>query len=235
MLRWFRIGCLLPRVKRAHPHVSTTLLSWDIPLNSFNGSLWDVLLRCSKLLLGAWLDSFTMILRCWLVKWAHPLVSMTLWSRVMFNWKAVYMVKWAVLHHRKSMGQIRDAPAPPGVQLLPHFEVWSYRACQPLQMWQMSHFCEIHSLSYEAWAVLHHRKSMGQLWDAPAPQGATFTPFWGMVLQSLPASSNVANFTFLWNPLSELRGVKVFRNVKSMRFFLPLFCPWGKHRTPDRL
>ncbi len=39
---------------------------------------------------------------------------------------------------------------PPGVQLLPHFEVWSYRACQPLQMWQISHFCEIHSLSYEA-------------------------------------------------------------------------------------
>ncbi len=69
-----------------------TLLSWDIPLISFNGSLWDVLLRCSKWLLGAWLDSFTMILRCWLVvwvKWARPLVSMTLWSRVMFNWKAV--------------------------------------------------------------------------------------------------------------------------------------------------
>ncbi len=59
-------------------------------------------------------------------------------------------ISWAVLHHRKSMGQIWDAPAPPGVQLLPHFEVWSYRACQPLQMWQMSHFCEIHSLSYEA-------------------------------------------------------------------------------------
>ncbi len=44
VLRWFRIGCLLPRVKRAHPHVSMTLLSWDIPLISFNGSLWDVLL-----------------------------------------------------------------------------------------------------------------------------------------------------------------------------------------------
>ncbi len=39
---------------------------------------------------------------------------------------------------------------PPGVQLLPHFEVWSYRACQPFQMWQISHCCEIHSLSYEA-------------------------------------------------------------------------------------
>ncbi len=75
VLRWFRIGCLLPRVKRAHPSCFMTLLSWDIPLISFNGSLWDVLLRCSKWLLGAWLDSFTMILRCWLVvwiKWAPP-------------------------------------------------------------------------------------------------------------------------------------------------------------------
>ncbi len=134
-----------------------TLLSWDIPLISFNGSLWDVLLRCSKWLLGAWLDSFTMILRCWLVvwvKWARPLVSMTLWSRVMFNWKAVQLrgrpISWAVLHHWKSMGQILVPSCPPGVQRLPHFEVWSYRACQPLQMWQISHFCEIHSLSYEA-------------------------------------------------------------------------------------
>ncbi len=67
------------------------------------------------------------------------------------------------------------------------------------------------------------------------PRGATFTPFWGMVLQSLPASSNVANFTFLWNPLSELWGVNVFRNVKSMRFFWPLFRPWGEHRTPRSL
>ncbi len=57
------------------------------------------------------------------------------------------------------------------------------------------------------------------------PRGATFTPFWGMVLQSLPASSNVANFTFLWNPLSELRGVKIFRNVKSMRFLGRYFAP----------
>ncbi len=73
------------------------------------------------------------------------------------------------------------------------------------------------------------------------PRGATFTPFWGMVLQSLPASSNVANFTFLWNPLSELWGVKVFRNVKSMRFFARYFAPganivppiaYKSHSTP---
>ncbi len=158
-----------------------TLLSWDIPLISFNGSLWDVLLRCSKWLLGAWLDSFTMILRCWLVvwvKWARPLVSITLWSRVMFNWKAVQLkgrpISWAVLHHWKSMGQILVPSCPPGVQLLPHFEVWSYRACQPLQMWQISHFCEIHSLSYEASNFFRNVKSMGQIWDAPAPQGCNF-------------------------------------------------------------
>ncbi len=219
-----------------------TLLSWDIPLISFNGSQWDVLLRCSKWLLGAWLDSFTMILRCWLVvwvKWARPLVSMTLWSRVMFNWKAVQLkgrpISWAVLHHWKSMGQILVPSCPPGVQLLPHFEVWSYRACQPLQMWQISHFCEIHSLSYEASNFFRNVKSMGQIWDAPAPQGCNFYPILRYGLTELPASWNVANFTFLWNPLSELRGVKVFLNVKSMRLILPLFCPWGKHRTPDCL
>ncbi len=57
------------------------------------------------------------------------------------------------------------------------------------------------------------------------PRGATFTPFWGMVLQSLPASSNVANFKFLWNPLSELWGVKFFAILSlcviSGRYFAP--------------
>ncbi len=85
-------------------------------------------------------------------------------------------ISWAVLHHRKSMGQILGRSCPPGVQLLPHFEVWSYRACQPLQMLQISHFCEIHSLSYEASKFFNHRKSMGQLWDAPSPQGCNFYP-----------------------------------------------------------
>ncbi len=76
---------------------------------------------------------------------------------------------------------------PPGVQLLPHFEVWSYRACQPLQMWQISHFCEIHSLSYEASIFFRNVKSMGQLWDAPAPQGCNFYPILRYVLTE-PAS-----------------------------------------------
>ncbi len=54
------------------------------------------------------------------------------------------------------------------------------------------------------------------------PRGATFTPFWGMVLQRLPASSNVANFTFLWNPLSELRGHQIFFAMLSQ---------WGNFGT----
>ncbi len=67
------------------------------------------------------------------------------------------------------------------------------------------------------------------------PRGATFTPFWGMVLQSLPVSSNVANFKFLWNPLSELRGIKFFRNVKSMRFFWGAISPLGRTSYPRSL
>lgn len=48
--RWFVI--MLPRVKWDHPHVYMTLLSKDIPLIFFNGSLWNLLLGCSKWLLG---------------------------------------------------------------------------------------------------------------------------------------------------------------------------------------
>ncbi len=177
VLRWFRIGCLLPRVKRAHPHVSMTLLSWDIPLISFNGSLWDVLLRCSKWLLGAWLDSFTMILRCWLVvwvKWARPLVSMTLWSRVMFNWKAVSIPFHGPSYTIESQWGNFGTLLPPGVQLLPHFEVWSYRACQPLQVWWFISFYEILALSYDP-PKFPHALSMGLFGRLFAP-GANIVP-----------------------------------------------------------
>ncbi len=40
----------------------------------------------------------------------------------------------------------------------------------------ISHFCEIHSLSYEASNFFRNVKSMGQIWDAPAPQGCNFYP-----------------------------------------------------------
>ncbi len=217
-----------------------TLLSWDIPLISFNGSLWDVLLRCSKWLLWAWLDSFTMILRCWLVVW----------------------VKWA----------------PP---CLYDTVIQSYVQLKSGSIERTAHFMGRPT----------PLKVNGANFSTLLPPGGNFTPFWGMVLQSLPASSNVANFTFLWNPLSELRGVKFFRNVKSMGqiwdapapqgcnfypilrygltepasllkcgkftflwnpllsyeaskffsmlsqcvWFCPYFAPGAKHRTPDRL
>ncbi len=64
---------------------------------------------------------------------------------------------------------------PPRVQLLPHFEVWSYRAWQPLQMWK---------------------------------------------------------FTFLWNPLSELRGVKSFSQCKVNGATLGRSCPPGVQLLP---
>ncbi len=50
----------------------------------------------------------------------------------------------------KFNGATLGRSCPPGVQLLPHCVVCSYRARQPLQMWQISHFYEIHSLSYES-------------------------------------------------------------------------------------
>ncbi len=79
-------------------------------------------------------------------------------------------------------------------------------------------------------------KAMGQLWDAPATQGCQTLPhFEVMVLQSLPASWNVANFTFLWNPLSEYEASKFFSMLSLCGFFFAPICPWGKHRTPDRL
>ncbi len=48
------------------------------------------------------------------------------------------------------------------------------------------------------------------------PRGATFTPFWGMVLQSLPASSSVVIHKFLRNSRSELRPAKI----------CPMHCQW---------
>ncbi len=129
-----------------------TLLSWDIPLISFNGSLWDVLLRCSKWLLGAWLDSFTMILRCWLViwvKWARPLVLYDTVIQSYVQLKAVSISCHGPSYTIESQWGNLGRSCPPGVQLLPHFEVWSYRACQPLQVWWFISFYEILALSYD--------------------------------------------------------------------------------------
>ncbi len=126
----------------SHPHVSMTLLSWDIPLISFNGSLWDVLLRCSKWLLGAWLDSFTMIWDADCSSESNEPAPLSLWhcDPELCSIEKRFQVNGATL----------GRSCPPGVQVLPHCVVCSYRARQPLQMWQISHFYEIHSLSYES-------------------------------------------------------------------------------------
>ncbi len=207
-----------------------TLLSWDIPLISFNGSLWDVLLRCSKWLLGAWLDSFTMILRCWLVvwvKWARPLVSMTLWSRVMFNWKAVQL-RTAHFMGRPTPLKVNGANfstllPPRGATFTPF---WGMVLQSLPASSNVANFTFLWNPLSELRGVkvFRNESQWGKFGTLLPPRGATFTPFWGMVLQSLPASWNVANFTFLWNPLSELRGVKVFLNVKYA-FFCPYFAP----------
>ncbi len=118
---------------------------------------------------------------------------------------------------------------PPGVQLLPHFEVWSYRACQPLQMWQISHFCEIHSLSYEA-SKFFNIESMGQIWDAPAPQGCNFYPILRYGLTE-PASLFKCGFKFLKFSLSY--DVKVCPML-SMRIFAPIL-PLGQTSYPRSL
>ncbi len=174
VLRWFRIGCLLPRVKRAHPHVSMTLLSWDIPLISFNGSLWDFHWDAEMLIRFQW---------SWDADWSSesmspPLVSMTLWYRVMFNWKAVSIHFMGRPTPLKVNGATLGRSCPPGVQLYP---ILRYGLTEPARLFKC------------------------------------------------------VKFHILWNPLSELRGVKVFRNVKSMHFFLAAFSPLGRTSYPRSL
>ncbi len=57
------------------------------------------------------------------------------------------------------------------------------------------------------------------------PRGTTYTPLRGMFSHSLIASSNGVIHMFLRNSRSELRLVKVGRNVKSMGFFGRFFAP----------
>ncbi len=63
------------------------------------------------------------------------------------------------------------------------------------------------------------------------PRGATFTPFWGMVLQSLPASSSVVIHKFLRNSRSELRPAKVCP-MHCQWDFWAIICPWANIVPP---
>ncbi len=165
-----------------------------------------------------------------LSQWARPLVSMTLWSRVMFNWKAVQLkgrpISWAVLHHWKSMGQILVPSCPPGVQLLPHFEVWSYRACQPLQMWPF-HI----SVKSTLWATrrkffFRNVKSMGQLWDAPAPQGCNFYPILRCGLTEPASLFKCGKFqTSVKIHSLSYEASKFFAMLSQCVWFCPYFAP----------
>ncbi len=88
-------------------------------------------------------------------------------------WATRHQIFFAMLSQWGNFGTLLP---PQGCKLLPHFEVWSYRACQPLQMWQISNFCEIHSLSYEASKFFAHVVSQC-VWFCPyfAP-GANIVP-----------------------------------------------------------
>ena len=91
---------------------------------------------------------------------------------------------------------------------------------------------ETHVFHGTAFAIVSQWGNFGGLLS---PSGATFTPWWGMFLQSLPASSNVVNYKFLRNHWSVLRVVKVCGNVKSMGFFLPNYLPLGRTPYPPSL
>ncbi len=92
------------------------------PLISFNGSLWDVLLRCSKLLLGRGLIASQW---SWDADWSsesNEPAPLSLWHcdpELCSIEKRFLFISWAVLHHWKSMGQLWDAPAPQGCNFYP--------------------------------------------------------------------------------------------------------------------
>ena len=130
--RWFVIGRLLPRVKWAHPHVSMTLLSKDIPLIFFNGSLWNLLLWCSIWLLGRGLIASQWSWETdWSPEWNEPTpLSLCHCDPELCSIQNPYVIShsrkntvlpgsWARLHHSMSMGQFWAALAPQGYNLHP--------------------------------------------------------------------------------------------------------------------
>ncbi len=81
--------------------------------------------------------------------------------------------------------------------------------------------------------LLHHRKSMGQLWDAPAPQGFNFYPILRYGLTE-PASlfkcGKISNFCKIHSMSYE--ASKFFAMLSLCFFFWALFRPWANIVPP---
>ncbi len=155
----------------------------------------------------------------------------------MFNWKA-FNWKDGPFHGRPTPLKVNGANfstlLPPGVQLLPHFEVWSYRACQPPSNVANFTFLWIHSLSYEASIFFSQCfKSMGQIWDAPAPQGWQLYPIlrYGLTEPCQPLEmwqiSHFCEIHFL-----SYEASKFFSMLSQCVWFCPYFAPGANIVTP---
>ncbi len=152
-----------------------------------------------------------------------------------FNWKGRthFMGRPTPL---KVNGANFSTPSPQGCNFYHHFEVWSYRACQPLQMWPISHFCEIHSLSYEAQIFFANVKSMGHFGTLLPPQGCNFYPFLRCGLTEPASLFKCGKFHIsVKSTLWAYEASKFFAMLSQCVWFCPYFAPGGKHRTPDRL
>ncbi len=119
------------------------------------------------------------------------------------------------------------------MQLLPHFEVWSYRACQPLQMWQMSHFCEIHSLSYEA-SKFFAMLSLCVFFGCYFAPGANIVPpiaykIQGSKVQGSFIIRHIHNHTSIISSEMqvELKKNSIYMRKVRRKKKLPDYAPWG--------
>ncbi len=177
-----------------------------------------------------WLDSFTMILRCWLVvwvKWARPLVSMTLWSRVMFNWKAVQLrgrpISWAVLHHWKSMGQILVPPAPQGCNFYP---ILRYGLTEPASLFKCGKFHI--SVKSTLWATRRQKfsqcKVKGKL-GRSCPPGVQLLPHLRYGLTEPASLLKCGKFHILEIHSLSYEASKFFSMLSLCVFFCPYFAP----------
>ncbi len=77
---------------------------------------------------------------------------------------------------------------------------------------------------------------MGQLWDAPAPQGCNFTPILRYGLTEPASLFKCGKFHIFCEILSlSYEASKFFAMLSLCVFFGCYFAPGAKHRTPDRL